>query len=113
MRTKKLPEDRSKIEDTEFGFPVPKVIPEGKCTLKTALTFISEHSSTPTKVTAETIAKEYSLNKVDVENVLKHFQMYHVQLPKDPTKYASDVAPPKSLDEEEVKKIRGEMDDKK
>lgn len=51
------------MDDFEFGFQEPSVIPLGRCTLRQALNFISDHQTDPQKWTAATIATEYQLDQ--------------------------------------------------
>lgn len=46
-----------------YEFYEPTVIPVGKCSLKQAFTFISQHKHDPIKYNSENIASEYKLDK--------------------------------------------------
>lgn len=78
-----LPENRSKAEPSEYGFPDPDRIPEGKASLRQALGFISQHYMDPTTHTAQVIAEQYKLDVGQVTNVLLHFQILHMHIPKE------------------------------
>ena len=77
--TKSLPQDRSQTPLFEYGVYVSDVIPEGKCSLRQALDFISKHNENPTEYSAKQIAQEYKLDEQVVENILKHFKIPNVK----------------------------------
>ncbi|KZC09905.1 PREDICTED: protein NDUFAF4 homolog [Dufourea novaeangliae] len=79
VSTKPLPQDRKHPPELQFGFYQSDIIPEGKCTLKQALTFIGKHNENSSEYTAEIIAIEYKLDKQVVVNILKHFKIPHVR----------------------------------
>lgn len=58
-----------------------KRVPRGKCTLRQAIKFISEHQQKPDEFTAETIANEYKLKQETVSEILEHFRMFAVHIP--------------------------------
>ena len=66
-------------------------MPEGKCTIRQAVHFITEHAKDPHTYTAAHIAREYKLDEERVTKVLKHFQTLQVKYVKDPTKYDAGV----------------------
>lgn len=78
-----LPEITKDVAETEMGFIEPEYIPPGKVTLKDSIKFIVQHQKFASKYTAEEIAKEYKLDAVQVENVLKHFQTFQLHLSKE------------------------------
>lgn len=58
-----LPQDRRPLEETEFGYTEPMMIPQGRFTLKQAMKFITDHHADPNTWTATAIAKEYNINQ--------------------------------------------------
>jgi NADH dehydrogenase [ubiquinone] 1 alpha subcomplex assembly factor 4 len=75
---------RSAVEDFEFGFPEPELekITPGKCTLRQAVQFISDYQQKPGEWNAERIAKDLKLKQDDVEDILSHFRMFEIHIPK-------------------------------
>lgn len=63
VSTKPLPQDRGHPPIFQYGFYESHVIPEGKCSLKQALIFLTQHSENPTEHSVEKIAVEYKLDK--------------------------------------------------
>lgn len=57
--------------------------PEGKVSLKTALEALNQHMTKPDLITAEVIAKEHHLDKQEVEDMLQHFQLLQIFIPKN------------------------------
>lgn len=76
-----LPENRTPVEDPEFGYFEPATIPIGRCSLRQALEFISQHDRHSKDYARDLIAKDFKLDKVVVSSVLKHFHMLLLQLP--------------------------------
>ena len=72
--------DRESRWDPEAQAPK---IPMGRCTVGQALTFIGKHQNDKEKVTAQTIASEYSLDPERVEHILKYYRLYQMYVPKD------------------------------
>lgn len=70
----KLPQDRKQTEDYEYGFlePDPKKLARGRCTLRQAIQFISDHQNDPNEWPANRIANEYKLK----EDLVGKFQNY-------------------------------------
>ena len=75
VSTKPLPQDRGQPPSFEYGFYESHVIPEGKCSLKQAMIFLTEHTENPTKHSVEKIALEYKLDKEIVANIVQHFRI--------------------------------------
>ncbi|XP_032675043.1 protein NDUFAF4 homolog [Odontomachus brunneus] len=88
--SKFLPQNRQSITEFSIDFYEPAVISEGKCTLRQAFTFISQHRDDPIKYNSENIAAEYKLDKKVIDNILKHFKIYVSVLPEAPDKPISD-----------------------
>jgi NADH dehydrogenase [ubiquinone] 1 alpha subcomplex assembly factor 4 len=61
----KLPQNRRQVEDFEFGFLEidPLKIGRGKCSLRQAIQFISDHQTNPNEWTANKIANEFKLKE--------------------------------------------------
>ncbi|CAH1799140.1 unnamed protein product [Owenia fusiformis] len=76
-----LPENRTFVDDPEFGYLEPAIVPKGKTTIQKALVFISQHQEDPETHTASKIAEEQQLDIAEVERVLKYFQTYHLFTP--------------------------------
>ncbi|KAJ9584612.1 hypothetical protein L9F63_021054 [Diploptera punctata] len=76
-----LPQDRKQPEDFEFGHKEPKMITQGRFTLKQAVKFISDHQTDPATWSAAAIAKEYKLDQEKLENVLHYFRTFRIHLP--------------------------------
>lgn len=58
-------------------------MPRGKCTLRQAIQFISDHQQTPTEWTAEKISIDFKMKRENVENILEHFRMFAIHIPKE------------------------------
>ena len=78
-----MPENRGIVEDPEFGYVEPNNIPEGKCSLRQALEFITSHQDNPAGYTTKDISEEYKLNEAQVQKVIKYFHMLNLRLPAD------------------------------
>lgn len=82
-----------------------KRVPLGKCTLRQAIHFISEHQQKPDEVTAEKIANEFKLKQETVDDILEHFRMFAIHIPEvegKTKKYLIDPFHSKSSDFEKV-----------
>ncbi|XP_019696790.1 protein NDUFAF4 homolog [Harpegnathos saltator] len=88
--SKLLPQNRYNISDLNLDYYEPAVIPEGKCTLNQALTFISQHKTDPIKYNSENIAVEHKIDKEVIDDVLKHFKIYVSIVPDAPDEPLSD-----------------------
>ena len=82
---KPLPTNRKTINDFELGYQEPDLqrIPLGKCTLRQAIKFISDHQQKPEEISAEKIAEEFKLKQQNVEHILEHFRMFAIHIPKE------------------------------
>lgn len=69
----------------DLGYHEPDVqkVPRGKCTLRQAIQFISDHQQNPKDWTSERIANEFKLKRENVGNILEHFRMFQIHLPKE------------------------------
>ncbi|KAK3597313.1 hypothetical protein CHS0354_010948 [Potamilus streckersoni] len=79
----KLPQYMRHQKSPEFGFYEPEKIPEGRVTLRSALDFITQHSIDPSSVTVETIAKQYKIDRIQVQNVLTYFLTFRIHISED------------------------------
>ncbi|GFR94241.1 NADH dehydrogenase [ubiquinone] 1 alpha subcomplex assembly factor 4 [Elysia marginata] len=66
-------------------------VPRGKSSLKVLMSFISRHQEDPNSHPATVIAKDHSLDPTVVQNVLTHFKVMHLHLPKDMYKETKDM----------------------
>lgn len=73
----KLPQDRKQVEVFEYGFlePDPKKLARGKCTLRQAIQFISDHQTNPEEWTATKIANDFKM-KEDLVGELFSYSLY-------------------------------------
>lgn len=79
-----LPLMRSSVDYPEYGYVEPGVteVPQGKFTLKQAMKFIADHQSQPDVYTAQHVAKDYKIDVKLAENVVTHFRMFDLHMPK-------------------------------
>lgn len=54
------------VQDFEYGFMEPSRVTPGRCTLRQAMQFITDHNSDPEKWTRQKIAEEYKLKEENV-----------------------------------------------
>lgn len=85
---KPLPLARGHVEDFELGYQEPDLrrVSRGKCTLRQAIQFISDHQQNPGEWTATRIANEFKLKQENVEQILEHFRMFQVHINKSEAK---------------------------
>lgn len=77
-----LPEEISTKPLPEYGIVEPKHIQPGKLTIRQALDMISKYQSDPRTFNSAHLAKEYNLELYDTQQILKHFQTFHMHIPK-------------------------------
>lgn len=87
---KPLPQVRHPPKEEEFGIYEALTVPKGKCSLKQAIEFISNHSQDPKTHTVEAIAAKYQMSEEVVGNILQHFRMVRI------------FNPPKKIEEGET-----------
>jgi len=88
---RKLPEERTRPPEFEYGTMEPGKIRPGRCSIRQALTFLTEHRRDPDEVgSAVSIARRYNLDAKRVDSVLSHFGVFDVQNPKSLTEGRSD-----------------------
>ena len=56
----------------------------GRCSIKQALNFLTEHQRSPEQNSHDVLAKQYSINIEDMRNITHYFQMFNVDFPKKP-----------------------------
>lgn len=81
--TRPLPQSRMHQPLPTYGYEEPKSVPEGKCTLRQALDFISKHQNDPSTYSITTIAKENKMNVSDVESILNNFRAFQLYIARD------------------------------
>ncbi|XP_046629902.1 protein NDUFAF4 homolog isoform X1 [Neodiprion virginianus] len=77
-----LPQSRTVRDDLEFGVFEPTEVTIGRCTLRQAIKFITDHNTEPTKHTAAEIAAEYKLSLESTSNILKYFRTFKLYIPE-------------------------------
>ncbi|XP_046734944.1 protein NDUFAF4 homolog isoform X2 [Diprion similis] len=77
-----LPQCRTIQDDLEFGVFEPSEVTIGKCTLRQAVKFITDHNEKPMKHTAAEIAAEYKLSLESTSNILKYFRTFKIYIPE-------------------------------
>ena len=81
--TKSLPQIRTVQPPPTYGYEEPKIVPEGKCTLRQALEFITDHQNDPAANKIDSIAKAHNMKVSDVENIVKNFRVFELYIPRD------------------------------
>lgn len=91
-----LPKLTTSPDDFELGYQEPDIkrVPTGKCTLRQAIQFISDHQQKPTEWTAARIADEFKMKQENVENILENFRMFAIHIPKDQGKIKNMLIDP-------------------
>jgi len=80
----KMPKSGQASRDEELSvMDIDYDPPQGKVSLKTALEALNQHMTKPDLITAEVIAKEHYLDKQEVEDMLQHFQLLQIFIPKN------------------------------
>ncbi|GBO03720.1 hypothetical protein AVEN_170584-1 [Araneus ventricosus] len=78
-----LPQHRHPVEEPTFGFEEPKHIPQGKCTLRQTLDFITKHQQDPKTHSIKSIAEARSMKESDIENIVKYFRVFELYVSRD------------------------------
>ncbi|CAD6995026.1 unnamed protein product [Ceratitis capitata] len=60
---KPLPLSRKTVQDFEYGYREPTRVVPGRCTLRQAMQFITDHQSDPDLWTKQRIATDYKLKE--------------------------------------------------
>jgi len=77
-----LPRFRGSI-DYGVGYVEPKIIPEGRISLKKAVDLIADHAIDPVTNNVTVLSKVYKLPEEDVESIVKYFQGFQIHMPDD------------------------------
>jgi len=78
---KKRPKSKEYLEEPEYGYMEPEVIPKGKLSMRQAVELITRHQSEPERWNADLIAKEYRLDLGITQKVLFYYRAYELWLP--------------------------------
>ncbi|XP_014086802.1 protein NDUFAF4 homolog [Bactrocera oleae] len=78
---KPLPLSRKTPQDFEYGYREPTRVVAGRCTLRQAMQFITDHQSDPELWTKQRIASDYKLKEEVVDNILHYFKSFNVYIP--------------------------------
>ncbi|CAG5118900.1 unnamed protein product [Candidula unifasciata] len=81
--TKALPLNRTTPAETDMGAMEAQTHVEGRASLKTVLSFLEQHRSSPNEFTASRIAREHGLEEKDVENVLRYIKVLNLFIPNE------------------------------
>ncbi|XP_055906918.1 protein NDUFAF4 homolog [Eupeodes corollae] len=76
-----LPLDRKIVEDFEYGFKEPVRVTPGRCTLRQAMKFITDHQGDPNLWTPKKIAADYKIKEEVVEKIVSHFMSFQIYIP--------------------------------
>lgn len=74
-------EEQVVVQSPDYGYTEPEVIPEGKCTLRQALEFLTKHDESES-YSVDQIASDYKLKPEDVQNIVNSFLCFRVHVPK-------------------------------
>ncbi|GLV44310.1 uncharacterized protein CBL_12394 [Carabus blaptoides fortunei] len=77
-----LPLNRKGVEQFEFGFYEPINVAIGKCTLRQAVKFITNHQEDPSLWNSTKIAIDYKLPEDKIKNILHYFRVYKLFIPE-------------------------------
>ncbi|GFT91930.1 uncharacterized protein NPIL_338261 [Nephila pilipes] len=83
VSTRPLPQERAAVGVPLYGYEEPKHIPEGKCSLRQALEFITQHQNDPQTHSVKSIAESHSMKETDVGNIMKHFRVFELYISRD------------------------------
>lgn len=71
-------------EEEELGsMEVDYEVPSGKISLRTALELLTQHQMDPQTFSASAIATQHGLNVSEVEQILTHFKILQLHIPKE------------------------------
>lgn len=99
-----LPKRRTTSDDLEYGVYEPIDIRKGKCTLRQAVQFITDHNTEPAKHTAADIAAELKLDPETTMNILKYFKTFKLYIPEPKTDEIKK-RPPLPWEKKEAKQL--------
>ncbi|XP_037944894.1 protein NDUFAF4 homolog [Teleopsis dalmanni] len=78
-----LPLDRTTPEFSEYGHVMPREVARGRCTLKQAIDFITDHNSEPEVWTKQRIAQQYKMKEPLIDDILTYFKSFNVHIPEN------------------------------
>ncbi|GFO06644.1 NADP dehydrogenase [ubiquinone] 1 alpha subcomplex assembly factor 4 [Plakobranchus ocellatus] len=96
---------RRALQDRDLGvMDVEGEVPQGRSSLKSLMAFISSHQENPTQHSAAAIAEEHHLDEAAVQNVLAHFRVMQLHIPKEMYKENKNM---NKIVAEQLKKSKG------
>lgn len=80
-----LPQDREEFETSfdTYGYHIPNRLAQGKVDFVQMLDILKKYSDTKGEYSAADIAKDYKVDPTKMQNVLTHFQVLQVIMPKE------------------------------
>lgn len=80
-----LPQDREEFETSfdTYGYHIPNRLAHGKVDFLQLLDILKKYSDTKGEYSAADIAKDYKVDPTKMQNVLTHFQVLQVIMPKE------------------------------
>lgn len=80
-----LPQDREEFETSfdTYGYHIPNRLAQGKVDFVQMLDILKKYSDTKGEYSAADIAKDYKVDPTEMQNVLTHFQVLQVIMPKE------------------------------
>ncbi|GAB1608773.1 NADH dehydrogenase [ubiquinone] 1 alpha subcomplex assembly factor 4-like [Argonauta hians] len=82
FESRNLPERSTSLPEPEYGVVEPDQVTPGRVTISQALNLISDHQTNPKLHSAANIAQQYNLELYNTQQMLKHFQVFHMHFPK-------------------------------
>lgn len=77
---------RQAVAESDLGVldvSADEEVPQGRSSLKTLISLISRYQEDPTTKTTAEIAKDHRLDPTVIQDVLTHFKVMHLHLPKE------------------------------
>ncbi|XP_055851268.1 protein NDUFAF4 homolog [Episyrphus balteatus] len=109
-----LPLDRKIVQDFEYGYKEPVRVTPGRCTLRTAMKFITDHQGEPDLWTTKKIADEYKIKEETVGKILYFFKSFQIYIPDINSKdNILTQANPNLIDEKKEKENESENEKEK
>ncbi|XP_062607540.1 uncharacterized protein LOC134269359 [Saccostrea cucullata] len=80
-----LPENRLQVESTydKYGYHIPNRVAHGKVNFMQMMELLRKYSEAKGQYSAADIAEDYKVDPVKIQNVLSHFQVLQIHLPKE------------------------------
>lgn len=80
-----LPQDREEFESSfdSYGYHIPNRVGHGKVNFLQMLDILKKYSETKGEYSAVEIAKDYKVDPTKMQNVLTHFQVLQIIMPKE------------------------------